>query len=388
MGDAFSQRHVTRRRFVHLLGAGGAASSVALLLAACEAPAPAAPTGQSASPTGAAAATVGASAQQPVKGGALVVALSAEVVDMDPANRGGTPTAAAEQLVFNSLVRNTPDQQIKPDLAASWTVDDDKWTFKLRQGVKFHDGTPFNAQAVKYTFDRYLNNTEKVRRAGDWQPYVDGVQVIDDSTIQFRTKGVDAFFLTRLAGEVGIVSPTAHAQLGKDFLKNPVGTGPFKFKEWVPGVSISVVRNDDYFGDKAYLDQVTMRPIPEATTRALALETGEVHLATPITPEQMGRLQGNPNFSLVSRATSLNLMFGMNNLKKPFDDVRIRQALNYAIDRDSIVKNVFSGLADAMQGAVPKAAIGYAPVEGYTYDPNKAKQMLAEAGMAVGLAHH
>ena len=350
---------------------GAAASSVALLLAACQAPVPAAPASQGA-------------AKQEVRGGTLTIALSAEPVDTDPANTGGTPSAAAEQMMYNGLVRYTPDQQVKPDLALSWTADADKWTFKLRQGVKFHDGTPFNAQAVKYTFDRYLVNAEKVRRAGDWQPYLNSVQVVDDSTVQFLTKGIDAFFLTRLAGEVGLVSPTAHARLGKDYLKSPVGTGPFKFKEWVPGVSISVVRNDDYFGDKAYLDQVTMRPIPEATTRALALETGEVQLATPITPEQISRVQSNPGLSLVSRATTLNLMFGMNNTRKPFDDVRVRQALNYAIDRDAIVKNVYGGLAEAMKGAVPRAALGYAPVAGYAYDPNKAKQLLADAGMASG----
>jgi ABC-type transport system substrate-binding protein len=385
MGDTHNQRHLTRRQFVHVLGAAGAASSVALLLAACQAQAPGAPASQSApaAPASSGAAPT-ASALQPVRGGTLTVALSAEVVDMDPANTGGVPTAAAEQLIYNGLVRNTPDQQIKPDLAASWTAEGDKWTFKLRQGVRFHDGTPFNAQAVKYTFDRYLINSEKVRRAGDWQPYLDSVQVVDDSTIEFRTKDIDAFFLTRLANEVGIPSPTAHARLGKDYLKAPVGTGPFKFKEWVPGVSFTAIRNDDYFGDKAHLDQVIMRPIPEAATRAIALETGEVQLASPITPEQISRLQSSSNLRLVNRATTLNLMFGMNNLKKPFDDVRVRQALNYAIDRDAIVKNVYSGLAEAMQGAIPKAALGYAPVEGFAYDPNKAKQMLAEAGLANG----
>jgi ABC-type transport system substrate-binding protein len=445
MADTGTQRHLTRRQFVHALGAGAVASSVALLLAACQAPAPAAPAnpgaaaGQNAAPaqsapasssgaaaaapasssgaaaaapasnsgaaaaapasssgaaaaapassSGAAAAAQGSSsgaAAQPVRGGTLTVALSAEPVDTDPANTGGTPSMAAEQLIYNAVVRQTPDQQIRPDLALSWAAEDDKWTFKLRQGVRFHDGTPFNAAAVKYTFDRYLVNSEKVRRAGDWQPYLDSVQVIDDATVQFKTKGIDAFFLTRLANEVGIVSPTAHAKYGKDYLKSPVGTGPFKFKEWVPGVSISAVRNDDYFGDKANLDQVIMRPIPEPATRAIALQTGEVQLATPITPEQMGQVQGNAGLALVSRATSLNLMFGMNNTKKPFDDVRVRQALNYAVDRDSIVKNVYSGLAEAMQGAVPRAAIGYAPVPGYAYDPAKAKQLLADAGLASG----
>jgi peptide/nickel transport system substrate-binding protein len=364
--------YATRRRLIIWLGAG-VASAVAL---ACQAPAPAAPSGPTVAPA--------ANGPQPARGGSLTVALSAEPVDTDPGNTGGVPTAAVEQMIYNGLVRQTPDQQIKPDLATSWTVDEDRWTLKLRPGVRFHDGTPFNAQAVKTMFDRYLTNTEKLRRAGDWLPILDSVQVVDDSTVLFQTRGIDAYFLIRLAGEVGIPSPTALAKYGKDYLKSPVGTGPFKFKEWVPGVSFTVVRNDDYFGDKALLDQVTMRPIPEDATRALSLVTGEVQLATPIAPEQIGRLQSDANFQIVSRATALNLMFGMNNLKKPFDNLQVRQALNYAIDRDAIVKNVYSGLAQAMQGAIPPAALGYSPVEGYMYDPNKAKQMLSDAGYPNG----
>jgi ABC-type transport system substrate-binding protein len=408
------RRSLTRRQFV--LGGGGALAvgSAAALLTACQAPAPAAPQAPAASaptqsapavqapaptqpaaaqaptqaaPAAAGAATTPAAASQPgVRGGTLTIALSAEPVDTDPANTGGTPSMAAELLMYNGLVNLTPDQQIVPDLAESWTVADDTWTFKLRQGVNFHDGTPFNAAAVKYMFDRYLVNSEKVRRAGDWMPYLASVEAVDDATVQFKTKGIDAFFLNRLAGEVGIVSPTQHQKLGKDYLKNPVGTGPFKFKEWVPGVNITVVRNDDYFGDKAYLDQVTMRPITEDTTRALALQTGEVQLATPIVPEQISQLQSDPNINIVSRATTLNLMFGMNNTKSPFDNVAVRQALNYAIDRDAIVKNVYSGLAQAMQGAVPQAALNYSPVPGYTFDPDKAKQMLANAGYANGFS--
>jgi ABC-type transport system substrate-binding protein len=382
-------------------------------MAACQAPAPTPPAATQATPASAAtqpapaaaptqasvaaaptqaapaqapvaASTQAAASQSGVRGGTLTIALSAEPVDTDPANTGGTPSMAAELLMYNGLVRLTPDQKIFPDLAESWTVTDDTWTFKLRQEVKFHDGTPFDAAAVKYTFDRYLVNTEKVRRAGDWLPYLASVEAVDASTVQFKTKGIDAFFLNRLSGEVGMVSPTQHQKLGKDYLKNPVGTGPFKFKEWVPGVSISVVRNDDYFGDKAYLDQVTMRPISEDTTRALALQTGEVQLATPITPEQIGQLQSDSSINIVSRATTLNLMLGMNNTRSPFDNIKVRQALNYAIDRDAIVKNVYSGLAQAMQGAVPQAALNYAAVTGYAYAPDKAKQMLSDAGFGSG----
>ena len=391
-------RSLTRRQFVHILGGAAATSSVAALIAACSGPAPAAPAATQ--PLAAAAAPTPAPAsggqpaqsaaptqtpgEQAVRGGTLTIAYSAEPVDTDPANTGGTPSQAAEMLMYNALVRTTPQQQVRPDLAESWTAADDTWTFKLHQGVKFHDGTPFNAAAVKYTFDRYLVNSEKVRRAGDWLPYLDSVSVIDDNTVQFKTKGIDAFFLTRLGGEVGIVSPTQHQKLGKDYLKNPVGTGPFKFKEWTPGVNMVVVRNDDYWGDKAYLDQVIVRPISEDTTRALALQTGEVQMATTITAELMDQLKTDPNITLATRATTLNLMLGMNNTRQPFDNVKVRQALNYAIDRDAIVKNIYSGLADAMQGAVPKAALGYAPVSGYPYDPAKAKQMLADAGYANG----
>src|SRR5215208_6303383 len=200
MGDleARTRPHLTRRAFVTTIAPGAAASSVALLLSACQAQAPAAPASQTGAPTQAPAAKTGApsagtpAAMQPVRGGSLTVALSAEVVDMDPANTGGVPTAAAEQLIYNALVRNTPDQTIRPDLASSWIAEDDKWTFKLRQGVPFHDGTPFNATAVKYMFDRYIVNSEKVRRAGDWQPYLESVTVVDDSTVQFKTKGIDA----------------------------------------------------------------------------------------------------------------------------------------------------------------------------------------------------
>jgi peptide/nickel transport system substrate-binding protein len=355
--------------------AQGAAPTQVASVTATQAPAGAAPTQ---------AAPAQADTSPGVRGGTLTIALSAEPVDTDPANTGGTPSMAAELLMYNGLVNLAPDQQIHPDLAESWTVADDTWTFKLRQGVKFHDGTPFNAAAVKYTFDRYLVNAEKVRRAGDWMPYLNSVAAVDDATVQFKTKGIDAFFLNRLAGEVGIVSPTQHQKLGKDYLKNPVGTGPFKFKEWVPGVNITVVRNDDFYGDKAYLDQVIMRPISEDTTRALALQTGEVQLATPIIPELISQFQNDSSTNIVSRATTLNLMFGMNNTKSPFDNVTVRQALNYAIDRDAIVKNVYSGLAQAMQGAVPQAALNYAPVTGYTYDPDKAKQMLADAGFGGG----
>src|SRR5712692_2487637 len=130
-----------------------------MLLAACQTPAPAAPAGQSESPPQTAA-------PKPVKGGSLIVALSAEVVDMDPANRGGTPTAAAEQLVFNSLVRNTPNQQIKADLAASWTVDEDKWTFKLRQGVKFHDGNNPSSRRARVDLPQPDSPTMPVRGRG------------------------------------------------------------------------------------------------------------------------------------------------------------------------------------------------------------------------------
>jgi ABC-type transport system substrate-binding protein len=321
----------------------------------------------------------------PSRGRTLTYAASADVDNLDPAQRGGTISAAVKELVYGSLVDETPTQQIVPDLAVSWKADGSTWTLALRRGVKFQDGSPFNAQAVKAHFDR-LFGPETPQRSSDWKPYLDRVEVVDDYTVRFVTKYPDPFFLQRLAASSQIESPQAFRKYGKDIARNPVGTGPFRLQEWTPDVQVVLVRNDDYWGDKAYLDRVVIRPVPEPGARAIALESNDVQLADLISPEDMPRLRADPNLRLDSVSTVRQLTVGMNNTKKPFTDVRVRQALNYAVDRPAIAKGIFGGLAEVLPGAVPTLASGYAPVASFSYDPDRARQMLAEAGYPHGFS--
>jgi len=336
------------------------------------------------------AATAGLAAAQsapaaPRRGGALTYASSADVNNFDPALRGGSISEAAKRLVYASLVKETPDREIKPDLAVAWKAAGPVWTLELRRQVRFHDGTPFTAQAVKYHYDRLLG-AENPQRAADWRTILAGVEVVDDHTVRLRTKFPDPFFLQRLAASSQIASPEAHKRLGRDLAKNPVGAGPFRLKEWVPGVRAVLVRNDDYWGDKAYLDQVTIRPVPEAGVRAIALEAGDVQLADLISPEDLPRLKRNESLQLSSRETVRQLTVGLSNLKKPFTDVRVRRALNHAVDRDAIAKGVYQGLALPLAGAIPPLAVGFVSVDAFDPNPAKAKELLAEAGYPRGFS--
>jgi ABC-type transport system substrate-binding protein len=324
-------------------------------------------------------------APSPRRGGTLTYASAADVNNFDPALRGGTISEAAKKLVYASLVRETPSREVRADLATSWRVDGTTWTLTLRQGVKFHDGTAFGAQAVKYHYDR-LFSAENPQRSSDWRAFLERVDVVDDNTVRFTTRFPDPFFLQRLAASSQIGSPDAHRRLGRDVARNPVGAGPFRLREWTPGVRVVLVRNDDYFGEKAFLDQIIIRPVPEAGARAIALEAGDVQLADLISPEDMPRLQRNRNIALSSRATVRQLTVGLHNLKKPFSDVRVRQALNHAVDRDAIAKGVYQGLADPLPGAVPTLATGFAEVESFEYNPARARTLLAEAGYPNGFS--
>ena len=232
--------------------------------------------------------------------------------------------------------------------------------------------------------DRFFTG-DKPLRTSIWTSSVDRVEVVDELTVRFVTKGVNAFFLTKIADSSGyLVSPDAIKKYGKDLSKNAVGTGPFKFSEWVKDERFVAVRNDDYWGDKAYLDKVVIRAMPEAGSRLIALESGDVQLVIRMNPEDLARIRQNPALAISLRPTTRHLRVSMVTLKKPFSDIRVRQALNYAVDKEAIVKNLYLGTADVMGGAVPPGALGYVPVPPYPYDPAKARQLLADAGYPNG----
>jgi peptide/nickel transport system substrate-binding protein len=325
-------------------------------------------------------------AQQPVAGGTLTFAAGADPDSLDPLNTQSNPGEQVNRMMYDNLVRFNAKMELEPALAQSWTQSPDghTWTFKLRSGVRFHDGTPFDAKAVKYFFDRVLGD-EKPFKASLYTPFVQGAQVIDDTTVRVMLKQPFAPFLFRLAHSAGgIVSPAAHQKWGKDLTLHPVGTGPFKFVEWVKGDHVTLERNDGYWGGKPALDRVLVKTVREDSARVLMLESGDADLIINIPPEDIPRLRKDARFAVDSIPTARALFITINVKKKPFDDVRVRQALNYAVNREAIVTSLFQGNAEAIPGIVAPLQNGFAKIAGYGYDPKKAKELLAQAG-ATGL---
>jgi len=360
---------IKRRSFVQYAGAFTLAAGASGIVAAC-------------APAGVAA----PKPATPRRGGTVTIANAAEIVSLDPAYSGDPISDVAQRLVYEGLVTRAPGtEELRPGLATSWDVKDTAWTFKLRTGVRFHDGTPFNASAVKAYFDRLIGPEQPLRRA-TWAPVLDRVEVVDDATVRFVTKFVDAFFLYRIEGGTAFIpSPEMFKRYGKN-AATPIGTGPFRFVEWKKDEQFVAQRNEDYWGEKAYLDKVSIRAVPEPEARMVGLEAGDIQLAIRLLPEQVQRIDRNANLAKSEKTTTRSLFMGMNVMKKPLNDVRVRQAFNYAIDRESIAKNLYLGSAEPLSGLVAPGVPGYSGIQGYSFDRDKARQLLAQAGYPNGFS--
>jgi peptide/nickel transport system substrate-binding protein len=359
------------------------------------APAPAATTAPAAAPTTAPAAT--AAPAQPTKppapaitrGGTLRVGLNSDLFTMDPHLSNAAVDRQVYQSIFNPLVRLDKDLTLKPELAESWEFSDPTTlVMHLRKGVKFHDGTDFNAQAVKFNFDRMMNPDTKSLRASEIAAIKD-VAVVDDYTIKFTLKSANAPLLAILSDRAGmIISPAAIQKYGKDLARNPVGTGPFKFVEWVTGDHLTVQKFDQYWEKGAdgqplpYLDQIIYKPVTDATVRLTSVKTGTLDMIDQIAPKDYAALKGSKD-PIMDEVAGLGWQaLELNNAKAPFDKVEARQALNYALDRDSIVKDVLFGTATAGQGPIAPSSWAYDPsVNIYKRDVSKAKDLLTKAGL-------
>jgi len=322
-----------------------------------------------------------------VSGGTVTYAAGADPDSLDPANAESNPSEAVNRMMYENLARFDEKLKIVPGLATQWEQSKDglTWTFHLRKGVRFHDGTPFNAEAVKVFIERMIG-PEKPSRAGLYTPFVKTVEVADEFTVKINLKAPFAFFLNNLAHSAsGIISPAALKAYGKDISRRAVGTGPFKFVEWVHGDHLTMVRNDDYWGGKPHLDKITVKTVKEDSARVMMLQSGDAQLIVRIPSEDIPRLERDATVKLDSTETLRVLYLGFNCAKKPFTDFRIRQAISYAVDKESIVKNIYQGRALVASGMVAPLTTGYVPVQGYSYDPEKAKKLLAEAGFPKGL---
>ncbi len=327
--------------------------------------------------------------------GTLVVGLVAEPVNLDPAQVTDLNSNRVGRRLVETLV-TFPDEstQIVPGLAESWTVSKDglRYTFKLRKGISFHDGTPLNAEAVKFSIERQINAEHPFNKLGKY-PFanyffgnVKAVEVVDPSTVEFVLKEPRASFLAILtAGAASIVSPTAVKKLGVDYALQPVGTGPFRYVAWDRGQRVVLERNAQYWKSPVKVERVIYRPIVEDQARLTELLTGALDLIVGTPPDFVAQLENNPKVTLLKQVGAHVWYLGINNQKKPFDDKRVRQALNYAVNKEAIVRDVLKGTGSMSAGPVLPGTWGAdAGLKPYPYDPERAKKLLADAGYPGG----
>ncbi|MBI4279401.1 MAG: glutathione ABC transporter substrate-binding protein [Armatimonadetes bacterium] len=324
---------------------------------------------------------------QPQRGGTLVFALGVPVVTTEPGIGAGSVVQTIRKVIYESLVWMAEDGTVQPLLATSWTLSPDKriWTFNLRRNVKFHDGTPFNAAAVKATLDRLMDPAQGLPRRTEVL-WIRAVEVQDDYTVRIVTEFPFGPALRHLAMDSSsMISPAAIRRYGKDVGWNPVGTGAYRFESRVPEESVTVARFDDYWGGPRHFDKIVFRTVREDATRVAMLEAGEAHVIVNVPGADAERLQRERRVRIRLDASTRVAHIGFNVQRPPFNNTKLRQALNYAVNRDAIVKGVLRGIGSPAKSVLAPATWGYAEIDMYSYNPEKAKQLLAEAGFAGGL---
>jgi ABC-type transport system substrate-binding protein len=395
----------TRRQFLRLVALGSGSA----LVAACAPAAAPAPTQPPAKPAATAAPVatqppvikpaateaakpaatapaVAPTAAAKVSDASFVVVDGTEPNSLDPP-AGTGPFQHPLNAFYDSLVNWTEKMEAAPALATSWEASPDgkTWTFKLRQGVKFHDGTPFTSQAVKVSIDHLLDkDTASSRRAS--YTLIQEIQTPDDATVRFVTDPPTPDLPFLMAdGSARIISPAALQKFGKDFGRNPVGTGPYTFEEWVPNDHVSGVANPDYWGPKPQVRRFVYRPIPEAAGRVVAIKTGEADVALNLPAADVEGLKQDPNLNLQVTPGLTIVEAEPRQSKPPFDDVRVRYALNQAIDKDAIINSIMRGLGRPLNTPSIPGLWGTFEFEPLPHDPARARQLLAEAGHPNGV---
>lgn len=311
-----------------------------------------------------------------------------DAVGLSPILTNDSASSNVIRQVYETLFyKDAKTGEIKPLLAESYkNPDPNTWEIKLKKNIKFQDGTPFNSAAVKYTFEKIMNPKTASPRASLLKS-VKEIQTPDDNTVIIKTSQPFGIMLTALAHDnLSIVSPKADQ--GGDINRNPAGagTGPYKFDKWVTGDSITLVKNTDYWQGAPKLDSIKYKVVPEMTTAVTMVETGEADFLVGVPAEHLDRLKSNSNINITTIKGNPVRYLGFNFEKKPFDNLKVRQAIASAIDKDAYISTL-NGLGYKTNGIIGQQLIGYnAEIEneGQKYDVVKAKQLLAEAGFPNG----
>ena len=319
----------------------------------------------------------------------LVVARAGDASNLDPARSTDMESLEVAEQVFGRLVRFAPGRlEPEPDLATSWTVSPDgmTWTFELRPGVRFHDGTPFDADSVVFSFERQILTDHPSHEADFvWaRSYQDikSITALSPRRVQFQINRPYAPFLANLAiGPAAIVSPTAVRKWGSRFGQHPVGTGPYRFAEWIPGDRVTLERNDDYWDVRAKTRYLVMLTLPDERQRMQALESGAADIIQQLAPDDVPLVRLDPDLRLVTASAALVSYVALNTQRRPLDDPRIRRALAHAIRREAIVRYIYQGLARPAVGPLPPNVWGTrGDLVTFGYDPARARALLDEAG--------
>ncbi len=324
----------------------------------------------------------------------VVVIQSGEAATLDWHMHCDKNAHEPDRQIFDTLLRrNIKTLQLEGNLAESWrAVNETTWQFKLKRGVKFHNGEPFDAAAVKFSVERMLNPKQAAPGRTSIAT-IDHVDIVDTYTVNVITRAPFPLLPVRMSpghcGTVGIVPPKYLAQVGDaGFAIKPVGTGPYKFVEWVKDERLVLEANKDYHRGAPAIERLVFRPVPELTTRVAALLSGQADLVSDIPPDQTGKIQGSGTAHVeVSTLGGFVIMVKMTNylMPGPWQDVRVRKAINYAIDMDTIIKTILEGYGQVLGVPLEKEAFGFNPnIKWYGYDPERAKALLREAGYAGG----
>jgi len=354
-----------------------------------------------------------------IKEKVLIFACAGDADKLDPADVTDGESVARTDSIFEGLVEyKSGSAEIQPCLATSWvtSADGKNITFNLRQDVKFHDGTDFNADAVVFSLERQYNTNHPYNQYGEWIYWgayytdISNVEKIDNYTVRITLSKPNAEIMTILAMfTASIVSPTNAAKWGTDVFKNPCGTGPFKFVEWAKDDHITVEAFEDYWRGAPKLDKIIYRVIVDPSSRLLALQTGEIHGMEYPDVASLASIEANSNLQLLTAPgmnvgyLAMNNGYGYNDNNsngvpdqdepwvrtpgyfEPLTNKSVRLAINYAIDKTSIVENLYKGTANVAKNGVPPGTLGYNnAIVDYAYDPDRARELLTEAGYPNG----
>ncbi|MGI5836875.1 MAG: ABC transporter substrate-binding protein [Chloroflexota bacterium] len=326
-------------------------------------------------------------------GGTLTRAVASEPPTIDPQGPASSGLSLITPYIFDTLVTRQLDGNYVGILAESWQTSPDGKSIdiKLKSGIKFHDGSPLNASAVVFTFQRFKATGQKSPIAGSIME-IGSVEALDEMTVRFSFETPTASFLSTIAMPyAGIMSPSAVEAAGDEAGLKPVGTGPFKLGEWQRGVSITLLRNPEYRWappeirnrGPVHIDKLVFKVVPDAGTQMSAIRAGDVDVIFVNDPGQVAALEKEQGLKTEPAGIDALVYLGYNCAKPPFDEIKVRQALSYAVNKDEIVKIALAGLGTVADTLLPPSFLGYDPglkAYGQSYDPEKAKALLQESG--------